>query len=59
MNSSADNKSYDVIIIGGGPAGATAGTILANAGLKTLILERTKFPRFHIGESLKIGRAHV
>src|SRR5258705_8054746 len=52
MNSSADNKSYDVIIIGGGPAGATAGTILADAGLKTLILERTRFPRFHIGESL-------
>src|SRR5207253_880275 len=51
-NQSADNKSYDVIIIGGGPAGATAGAILAEAGLKTLILERTKFPRFHIGESL-------
>jgi flavin-dependent dehydrogenase len=47
-----DNTTYDVIIIGGGPAGATAGAILAQAGLKTLILERTKFPRFHIGESL-------
>jgi len=52
MNSSADNKNYDAIIIGGGPAGATAGAILAEAGLRTLILERTKFPRFHIGESL-------
>jgi len=47
-----NDKNFDVIIIGGGPAGATAGAILAEAGLKTLILERTKFPRFHIGESL-------
>jgi len=46
------DQNFDVIIIGGGPAGATAGAILAEAGLKTLILERTKFPRFHIGESL-------
>src|SRR5688572_26817346 len=46
------DSTYDVIIIGGGPAGSTAGTILADAGLKTLILEREKFPRFHIGESL-------
>src|SRR5437762_7799100 len=52
MNSISDNKEYDVIIIGGGPAGATAGAILAQAGLKTLILERTQFPRFHIAESL-------
>src|SRR5438105_8105208 len=47
-----NNSTFDVIIIGGGPAGATAGAILAEAGLKTLILERSKFPRFHIGESL-------
>ncbi len=46
------DTTYDVIIIGGGPAGATAGAILAEAGLNTLILERTRFPRFHIGESL-------
>jgi len=43
---------YDVAVIGGGPAGSTAATVLAKAGLKTLILEREKFPRFHIGESL-------
>jgi flavin-dependent dehydrogenase len=49
---STTDKNFDVIIIGGGPAGATAGAILAEAGLKTLILERTQFPRFHIGESL-------
>ena len=44
--------AHDVIIIGGGPAGATAGLLLARAGLRVLLLERTTFPRFHIGESL-------
>src|SRR5688572_17908773 len=43
---------YDAVIIGGGPAGATAGTFLAKAGHKVLIVERGNFPRFHIGESL-------
>jgi FADH2-dependent halogenase len=43
---------YDVAIIGGGPAGSTAATVLARQGLKTVILERERFPRFHIGESL-------
>jgi FADH2-dependent halogenase len=43
---------YDVAIIGGGPAGATAGTLLAQHGRRVIVLEREKFPRFHIGESL-------
>src|SRR5438094_9073873 len=43
---------YDVAIIGGGPAGSTAATLLARAGRRVLVLERDKFPRFHIGESL-------
>lgn len=43
---------YDVAIIGGGPSGSTAATFLARQGRKVLVLEREKFPRFHIGESL-------
>ncbi|HEY5704311.1 MAG TPA: NAD(P)/FAD-dependent oxidoreductase [Terrimicrobiaceae bacterium] len=45
-------SSYDAIIIGGGPGGSTAGSTLARAGRRVLILERERFPRFHIGESL-------
>src|SRR5215470_2893596 len=43
---------YDVAIIGGGPAGSTAATLLAKAGRRVIVFERDKFPRFHIGESL-------
>ncbi len=49
MNSSSH---YDTIIIGGGPAGAATGAILAEYGHRVLILERERFPRYHIGESL-------
>src|SRR3569832_886789 len=43
---------YDVAVIGGGPAGSTPSTLLAQDGLKVGLFEREKFPRFHIGESL-------
>lgn len=43
---------YDFIIIGGGPTGSTAATYLARKGYKVLVLEREKFPRQHVGESL-------
>ena len=43
---------YDVAIIGGGPAGSTAATLLARAGRRVIVIERETFPRFHIGESL-------
>ncbi|MBM3852284.1 MAG: NAD(P)/FAD-dependent oxidoreductase [Verrucomicrobia bacterium] len=42
----------DVLVVGGGPAGATAGALLAAKGRAVLILEKEKFPRYHIGESL-------
>jgi hypothetical protein len=46
------SPDYDVIIIGGGPAGAATGSLLAEYGHRVLILEREKFPRYHVGESL-------
>lgn len=46
------SNTWDVIIIGGGPAGSTAAATLQKAGRKVLVLEKAKFPRFHIGESL-------
>lgn len=43
---------YDTIIIGGGPGGSIAACTLARQGQRVLVLERERFPRFHIGESL-------
>src|SRR2546425_402343 len=42
----------DVVVIGGGPAGSTASTLIAQKGYRVQLFEREKFPRFHIGESL-------
>jgi flavin-dependent dehydrogenase len=44
--------NHDVIVIGGGPAGSTVSTILAQRGRRVALFERERFPRFHIGESL-------
>ena len=40
----------DVIIVGGGPAGAALGTLLARDGYRTIILEKEIHPRDHVGE---------
>ena len=42
----------DVVVIGGGPAGATASTLIAQKGFRVQLFERETFPRFHIGESM-------
>ncbi len=42
----------DILIIGGGPAGATAATLLAQKGFQVQVVEKAKFPRAHVGESL-------
>src|SRR5206468_2607646 len=47
-----NRESYDVIVIGCGPAGAAASAVLAGKGRRVLVLEKEKFPRYHIGESL-------
>jgi len=49
---------YDVVVLGGGPAGAATATLLARRNRKVLLLERERFPRFHIGESLMPATAH-
>ncbi len=43
---------YDALVIGGGPAGSTTATLLAQAGCQTMLVERETLPRFHVGESL-------
>jgi flavin-dependent dehydrogenase len=45
-------NKYDVIVVGGGPAGSTTGALLAEKGHDVLVLEKEKFPRYHVGESL-------
>jgi flavin-dependent dehydrogenase len=45
-------KDCDVVVIGGGPAGSSAATLLAEKGHRVVLLEKDAHPRFHIGESL-------
>jgi flavin-dependent dehydrogenase len=45
-------EAVDAVVIGGGPAGSTVSTLLAQRGVRVRVYERERFPRFHIGESL-------
>src|SRR5437762_13696794 len=47
-----NNNNYDVIVIGGGPAGSSVASILSREGRKVVVFEKERFPRHHIGESL-------
>ena len=45
-------RTADIVVIGGGPAGSTAAILLAERGYHVVLLEKTRHPKFHIGESL-------
>lgn len=52
------SANYDAIVVGGGPGGATAATLLAKTGACVLLVEKEKFPRYQIGESLLPATVH-
>lgn len=52
LNTSNTERFFDAIVIGGGPAGSTCAYKIAAEGHSVLLLEKSKFPRFHVGESM-------
>ena len=51
MGMTMNGWDFDVAVVGGGPGGSSAATALARRGRRVVLLERDRFPRFHIGES--------
>ena len=52
------NEETDVVVVGGGPGGSTLATLVAMAGHHVVLLEKEKFPRYQIGESLLPSTVH-
>jgi len=52
MRPMARARDVDVLVVGGGPGGSTTATFLAKGGLSVALVERERFPRFRVGESL-------
>jgi FAD-dependent halogenase len=52
-------ETFDLIVIGGGPAGSTVSTLVALQGHRVLLLEKEQFPRYQIGESLLPVTVHA
>ena len=52
MSERPKRQDYDVVVIGGGPAGSTAATLIAKSDRRVLLVDRERFPRFRLGESL-------
>lgn len=54
----SDTERFDVIVVGGGPGGSTAATLIARCGHRVLLLDKAHFPRYQIGESLLPSTVH-
>jgi halogenation protein CepH len=58
MNTERHSEEADVVVVGGGPGGSTAATLIAMQGHRVILLEKEKFPRWQIGESLVPSTIH-
>jgi len=54
----SEDQHFDVVVVGGGPAGSTVSTLIARQGHRVLLVEKQKFPRYQIGESLLPSTVH-